>query len=91
LQLSSLLSSSPFFLSRLKRALVAGVWSSSFLGKGKREGDKHLIFWEREGDKSMQLVFGEGVPPALSLLAAFIPLLKARKKKGCLDVGPRLS
>jgi hypothetical protein len=58
--------------------------ASYFLGEGR--GQEHAAhFGEREGDKSMQLVFGEGVPPALSLLAAFIPLLKARKKRvfGC--------
>jgi len=41
--------------------------ASHFWGEG-REQEHAAHFGEREGDKSMQLVFGEGVPPSLSLL-----------------------
>jgi len=89
LQLSSLLSSSPFFVSRLRRALTAGVWSSSFLGKGKREGDKHLIFWERKGIKACSLFLGRVSPLSLSPYCIYTP--PKSKKKGCLDVELKLS
>ena len=64
--------------------------ASYFLGEGR--GQEHAAhFGEREGDKSMQLVFGEGVPPrSLSPCCIYTPP-KSKKKKGCLDVGPRLS
>jgi hypothetical protein len=52
--------------------------ASHFWGEGSGQ-ELAAHFGEKEGDKSMQLVFREGVPPSLSLFAAFIPLLKAKK------------
>jgi len=61
------------------------------LSLGRRKEQEHAAhFGKREGDKSMQLVWGRVLLSlSLSLLAALISLLNA--KRGCLDVGPRLS
>jgi len=61
------------------------------LSLGRRKEQEHAAhFGKREGDKSMQLVWGRVLLSlSLSLLAALINLLNA--KRGCLDVGPRLS
>ena len=59
------------------------------LSLGRRGEQKHAAhFRKREGDKSMYSSFTEECS-SLSLLAAFITLLNA--KRGRLDVGPRLS
>jgi len=61
------------------------------LSLGRRKEQEHAAhFGKREGDKSMQLVWGRVLLSlSLSLLAALISLLNA--KRGCLDIGPRLS
>jgi hypothetical protein len=58
--------------------------ASHFWGEGSGQ-ELAAHFGEKEGDKSMQLVFREGVPPSLSLsLLHLYPLLKAKKRVfGC--------
>jgi hypothetical protein len=85
-----------FFFGKGKRrkGMLLGTCSRVVeLSLGRRKEQEHAAhFGKREGDKSMQLVWGRVLlclSLSLSLLAALISLLNA--KRGCLDVGPRLS
>jgi hypothetical protein len=83
-----------FFFGKGKRrkGMLLGTCSKVVeLSLGRRKEQEHAAhFGKREGDKSMQLVWGRVLLSlSLSLLAALISLLNA--KRGCLDVGPRLS
>jgi hypothetical protein len=83
-----------FFFGKGKRrkGMLLGTCSKVVeLSLGRRKEQEHAAhFGKREGDKSMQLVWGRVLLSlSLSLLAALISLLNA--KRGCLDIGPRLS
>jgi hypothetical protein len=82
-----------FFFGKGKRrkGMLLGTCSKVVeLSLGRRKEQEHAThFGKREGDKSMQLVWGRvSVSLSLSLLHLYPFYME---KKGCLDVGPRLS
>jgi len=74
---------------RRRKGMLLGTCSrvvELFLGK-KKEQEHATHFGKREGDKSMQLVWGR-VPLSLSPCCIYTHL---KCKRRCLDVGLRLS